>query len=168
MRCQNLVNCIPKTVINKPIAIRLVRPFRCIPQCLFNWILLDFQFLFECCLSSFCSDFSCSSMSYSANYTCKSGILIPALEVTPRNAIVYLAALFYSFLGESLDGLPHVISRSGLQVSLSQLTFSCVPSSKSRVLRKKWRSRRQREDLSPKRRMRQTNSSTTFGYGTQQ
>ncbi|CAO4374860.1 unnamed protein product [Caenorhabditis nigoni] len=38
-------------------------------------------------------------MSYSANLTCKHGILIPALETTPRNAILYLAGLFYCFLG---------------------------------------------------------------------
>uniref|UniRef100_A0A8R1HL33 Calx-beta domain-containing protein n=1 Tax=Caenorhabditis japonica TaxID=281687 RepID=A0A8R1HL33_CAEJA len=38
-------------------------------------------------------------MSYATNLTCKHGILIPALEVTPRNAILYLAALFYCFLG---------------------------------------------------------------------
>lgn len=38
-------------------------------------------------------------MSYAANLTCKSGILIGALETTPRNAILYLAALFYCFLG---------------------------------------------------------------------
>ncbi|CAA94387.2 Calx-beta domain-containing protein [Caenorhabditis elegans] len=38
-------------------------------------------------------------MSSSANLTCKNGILIPALETTPRNAILYLAGLFYCFLG---------------------------------------------------------------------
>ncbi|KAF1758445.1 hypothetical protein GCK72_014903 [Caenorhabditis remanei] len=38
-------------------------------------------------------------MSYAANLTCKSGILISALETTPRNALLYLAALFYCFLG---------------------------------------------------------------------
>ncbi|CAI2351135.1 unnamed protein product [Caenorhabditis sp. 36 PRJEB53466] len=38
-------------------------------------------------------------MSYASNFTCKSGILIPALDVTPRNAILYLAALLYCFLG---------------------------------------------------------------------
>ncbi|ETN77634.1 sodium/calcium exchanger 1 [Necator americanus] len=37
-----------------------------------------------------------------SNYTCHDGLILPALAVSPRNAVLYLIGLLYSFLGISI------------------------------------------------------------------
>ncbi|EYC44448.1 hypothetical protein Y032_0461g1883 [Ancylostoma ceylanicum] len=37
-----------------------------------------------------------------SNYTCRDGLILPALAVSPRNAVLYLIGLLYSFLGISI------------------------------------------------------------------
>ncbi|KIH67258.1 hypothetical protein ANCDUO_02409 [Ancylostoma duodenale] len=37
-----------------------------------------------------------------SNYTCRDGLILPALAVSPRNAVLYLVGLLYSFLGISI------------------------------------------------------------------
>lgn len=40
-----------------------------------------------------------------AAHYCKDGIVIPALQTSPRNSILYLAGLFYCFLGIQFSSL---------------------------------------------------------------